>query len=117
MMMHNTIQGCLIGYLALAMALALSGAATAATGNMSASETSALKSHTVTAVGPTATNALAMQASGRNGVEVTPMLDDVALRVYERYLKSFDNPIPQFFEEQTFTPNGGSGGGGGGASR
>ena len=75
---------------------------------LSIAGTQARPTETVIDVGPSVTSALEMQASGRQGVAATPMLDDVALRVYERYLESFDHPIPQFFQEQTFTPGGGA---------
>ena len=79
---------------------------------VSAASAQGRSTQTVIDVGPSVTSALEMQASGRNGVAATPMLDDVALRVYERYLESFDHPIPQFFQEQTFTPGGGAANGG-----
>ncbi len=53
---------------------------------------------TVTDVGPTVRNALEMQRSGRQSVEVRPILEDVAVRTYRRYLESYTYPIPLRFE-------------------
>lgn len=42
-----------------------------------------------------------------------PMPGEIADKVYDRYLKTFDTPIPQTFERESFV-GGGSGGGSGG---
>lgn len=43
---------------------------------------------------------------------VQPMPGEIADKVYDRYLKTFDYPIPETFERESFV--GGSGGGSGG---
>lgn len=39
-----------------------------------------------------------------------PVPGEVATRVYERYLKSFEHPIPEDFEREAFVESGGQGG-------
>lgn len=57
----------------------------------------------VTDIGETTRQVLAKQHEGRHSVEVKPMLEDVAERVYKRFLKSFDDPVPADFEEGGFS--------------
>ena len=40
-----------------------------------------------------------------------PMPGEVADQVYQRYLKSFTHPIPEYFQRDNFVQGGGSGGG------
>jgi len=61
-------------------------------------------------VGQTVKNALQMQASGTHAAPVQPQLHDVGEHVYQRYLKSFDHPIPDTFEENDFSTSGGGSG-------
>ncbi|MFC4251059.1 DUF3613 domain-containing protein [Sinimarinibacterium flocculans] len=52
---------------------------------------------------------LQLQASGNASKgELRPMPGEVADKVYDRYLQSFDNQIPDEFERETFV-SGGSG--------
>jgi len=55
----------------------------------------------LTEIGKTTRDVLEMQRSGENAAEVRPMLKDVAERGYERYLKSFEHPIPDQFERRS----------------
>lgn len=40
-----------------------------------------------------------------------PMPGEIADKVYDRYLKTFDYSIPQFFDRQSFVSGGGGSGG------
>lgn len=52
---------------------------------------------------------LQLQASGAAAVpEAAPMSGEVADKVYQRYLKSFDHPIPEHFRREGFASGGGS---------
>lgn len=52
-----------------------------------------------------------LQVSGRESTHHTPALSgDVATHIYDRYLKSFDHPIPDTFSREKFVQGGGSGG-------
>lgn len=52
---------------------------------------------------------LQLQASGAASVpEAAPMSGEVADRVYQRYLKSFDHPIPAQFQRESFASGGSS---------
>ncbi|MBH04374.1 MAG: hypothetical protein CMP08_09690 [Xanthomonadales bacterium] len=99
------------------VAVLMAAGACSATGVTSARARTTIDPNTVTSVGPTVSAALEMQAAGTHGAAPTPMLDDVAVRVYERYLESFDQEIPRLFQEQTFAPGGGGTSGGGGGAR
>lgn len=58
---------------------------------------------------------LDLQKSGRTASkEQRPVTGEIAEKTYDRYLKSFDYPIPEKFDRQSFSKNGGSGSGGGG---
>lgn len=46
--------------------------------------------------------------------ESRPVPGEVAERTYQRYVKSFDYPIPEQFKRESFKSSGGGGGGGGG---
>jgi len=51
---------------------------------------------------------LATQTSGASSVtDPRPMPGEVASLVYERYLKSFTHPIPERYEADTFSTQGG----------
>lgn len=51
---------------------------------------------------------LQLQGSGNATTAAPrPMPGEVADKVYERYLKSFDNQIPEEFERETFVSGGG----------
>lgn len=53
-----------------------------------------------------------LQASGQAAVaDLRPLPGEVADKVYQRYLDSFGQPIPESFQRESFT--GGSGGSGG----
>lgn len=55
-----------------------------------------------------------LQVSGKASVaQVPPLSGEVASHIYERWLKSFDYPIPEHFSRQTFL--GGSSGSGSGS--
>jgi len=50
-------------------------------------------------IGDTTRALLQLQAdSSRTGSTALPMLGEAASRSYQRYLKSFDHPIPEYFE-------------------
>ena len=50
-------------------------------------------------IGDTTRALLQLQADGsRTGSTALPMLGEAASRSYQRYLKSFDHPIPEYFE-------------------
>ncbi|WP_430391642.1 DUF3613 domain-containing protein [Dyella sp. 20L07] len=66
---------------------------------------------TQTSVGETTRRLLELQASGSVAGRRLPMLGDQASAAYVRYLKSFEHPIPEFYE----TSVGKSGGNGGGS--
>lgn len=52
-----------------------------------------------------------LQKSGAaSNKTVQPMPGEIADKVYDRYLKSFDYPIPQNFNRENFVAGGGSGG-------
>ncbi|WP_161554120.1 DUF3613 domain-containing protein [Stenotrophobium rhamnosiphilum] len=54
-----------------------------------------------------------LQKSGAaSNPAVQPMPGEIADKVYDRYLKTFDYPIPQTFDRESFV--GGSSGGSGG---
>lgn len=51
---------------------------------------------------------LQLQTSGAASVSTpAPMSGEVADKVYARYLKSFDHPIPQHFPRESFSAGGG----------
>jgi hypothetical protein len=49
-------------------------------------------------VGDTTRYLLQLQADGRQAGKPLPMLGDEATASYRRYLKSFEHPIPDFYE-------------------
>ncbi|HEX7991264.1 MAG TPA: DUF3613 domain-containing protein [Stenotrophomonas sp.] len=49
-------------------------------------------------IGDTTRALLQMQADGSRAGNALPMLGEAASRSYQRYLKSFDHPIPEYFE-------------------
>ena len=49
-------------------------------------------------IGDTTRALLRMQADGSNAGNALPMLGETASRSYQRYLNSFDHPIPEYFE-------------------
>ncbi|WP_269790680.1 DUF3613 domain-containing protein [Stenotrophomonas sp. Iso1] len=49
-------------------------------------------------IGDTTRALLRMQADGSNAGNALPMLGETATRSYQRYLNSFDHPIPEYFE-------------------
>ncbi|MEA5666454.1 DUF3613 domain-containing protein [Stenotrophomonas sp. MH1] len=51
---------------------------------------------------------LRLQADGGSAGKPLPMLGEAASRSYQRYLTSFDHPIPEYFE--TTVPNSSNGG-------
>lgn len=57
----------------------------------------------ITDVGETTRDVLAMQSKGTHSVETKPMLEPIAERTYKRVLKSFTQPIPVDFEDQGFS--------------
>ncbi len=44
---------------------------------------------------------LELQRSGRSAAPVRPMSGAAAAQVYRRYLRSFDHPLPMFFERES----------------
>ena len=66
-----------------------------------------------TSVGSTTRRLLDLQASGSLAGKRLPMLGDQASAAYVRYLKSFEHPIPEFYQ----TSVGKSSGRGGGISQ
>lgn len=59
-----------------------------------------------------------LQKSGKSSAtDSRPMPGEVAGKVYDRYVKSFDHPIPETYSRESFVSSGsGSGGGGSGGS-
>jgi hypothetical protein len=58
---------------------------------------------------------LDLQKSGKSASKVErPVTGEIAEKTYDRYLKSFDQPIPEKFDRESFSKNGGGGSGGGG---
>lgn len=54
-----------------------------------------------------------LQTSGRESSQAAPPLSgDVATHIYQRYVKSFDHPIPDHFSRENFVQGGGGGGSG-----
>lgn len=54
---------------------------------------------------------LELQASGNAALgSLRPMPGEVADKAYQRYLKSFDNTIPESYERESFLSSSGSGG-------
>ena len=49
--------------------------------------------------------------------ESRPMAGEIADKVYARYLKTFDQPIPVNFSRSSFNSSGSGGGGSGGSSQ
>lgn len=49
-------------------------------------------------IGDTTRALLRLQADGSQAGAALPMLGEAASRSYQRYLGSFDHPIPEFFE-------------------
>jgi hypothetical protein len=49
-------------------------------------------------IGDTTRYVLQLQTSGNQAAKPLPMLGDEATAAYARYLKSFDHPIPDFYE-------------------
>jgi len=49
-------------------------------------------------IGDTTRALLRLQADGNNAGNALPMLGETASRSYQRYLNSFDHPIPEYFE-------------------
>ncbi|KRG70281.1 hypothetical protein ABB27_04970 [Stenotrophomonas terrae] len=60
-------------------------------------------------IGDTTRDLLRMQADGSRAGNALPMLGEAASRSYQRYLNSFDHPIPEYFEAAL--PNSKQGGG------
>lgn len=44
---------------------------------------------------------LELQRSGQSAAPVRPMSGEAASHVYRRYLRSFDHPLPMFFERES----------------
>jgi hypothetical protein len=61
---------------------------------------------TATSVGDTTRRLLALQAGGSVAGKHLPMLGDQASAAYVRYLKSFEHPIPEFYETSLGNNNG-----------
>ncbi len=59
-------------------------------------------------IGDTTRALLRMQADGSRAGNALPMLGEAASRSYQRYLNSFDHPIPEFFEATLPTSEQGS---------
>ncbi|WP_449466359.1 DUF3613 domain-containing protein [Stenotrophomonas humi] len=59
-------------------------------------------------IGDTTRALLRMQADGSHAGNALPMLGETASRSYQRYLNSFDHPIPEYFEATL--PNANQGG-------
>ncbi|MCD9087419.1 DUF3613 domain-containing protein [Stenotrophomonas sp. SY1] len=49
-------------------------------------------------IGDTTRALLQLQADGSRAGNALPMLGEAASRSYQRYLNSFDHPIPEYFE-------------------
>lgn len=49
-------------------------------------------------IGDTTRALLRLQADGSSAGNALPMLGETASRSYQRYLDSFDHPIPEYFE-------------------
>lgn len=61
------------------------------------------------AIGDTTRSLFQMQASGAHAGRALPMLGDQAARSHARYLRSFEHPIPEFFDTSVREEVGGSG--------
>lgn len=58
---------------------------------------------------------LELQKSGKTASkEERPVTGEIAEKTYDRYLKSFDQPIPEKFDRESFAKGGSSGSSGGG---
>lgn len=64
---------------------------------------------TVTSIGSVTRQLLAMQSHGTNTGRALPIPGPEASASYQRYLKSFTHPIPQFYEATVSKNNGGLG--------
>ena len=51
---------------------------------------------------------LNVQCSGQAAGRDHPLSEAAAKRSYERYLNSFDHPVPEFYGREQFVPGGGS---------
>lgn len=60
-------------------------------------------------VGDTTRALLQLQADNSRPGTALPMLGEAASRSYQRYLKSFDHPIPEYFEAALPNPKQGGG--------
>ncbi len=60
-------------------------------------------------VGDTTRALLQLQADNSRPGTVLPMLGEAASRSYQRYLNSFDHPIPEYFEAALPNPKQGGG--------
>ncbi|AMJ57133.1 MULTISPECIES: DUF3613 domain-containing protein [Stenotrophomonas] len=87
--------------------------ATASDNNASAAPATAASSTVAdlprSQIGDTTRALLRMQADGSHAGNALPMLGEAASRSYQRYLNSFDHPIPEYFEAAL--PNSKQGGG------
>lgn len=65
---------------------------------------------TVNDVGKTTHSDLQKQAQGRDSVPVRPLPKAAAKRIYKRYLKSYEHPIPDQYDKKKSFSSGDSGG-------
>lgn len=63
------------------------------------------ENHRVTDIGRTTMADLELQRSGRSSVKSIAASQETAIRIYDRYLKSFTYDIPQEFKEDSFSSN------------
>ena len=73
-------------------------AAAATTAAATSASTTTFANPPRTQVGDTTRSLLQFQADSSRPGTVLPMLGEAASRSYQRYLKSFDYPIPEYFE-------------------
>ncbi len=66
--------------------------------------------HLPAGIGSTTRALLQLQASGRRAGNALPILGDQARRSHQRYLQSFEHPIPEFFEIRVKDEASGGGG-------
>jgi len=59
-------------------------------------------------IGDTTRALLRLQADGTQAGNVLPMLGEAASRSYQRYLDSYDHPIPEYFDAALPAPESGA---------
>ncbi|MFC5743256.1 DUF3613 domain-containing protein [Dyella tabacisoli] len=92
-----------INIIALALALSVPALvhaqqAAADTGTSPAPQDPSAKTYYAAQVGDTTRHLLQLQADGTQAGKHLPMLGDEASASYRRYLKSFEHPIPEYYQ-------------------